>query len=85
MKLKASKVGMALGLFVALLHVVWEVVIYSGNAQKLVTWKLGMHSLNNPFTVSAFNATTAIELVILAFIGGYILGAVFAWIWNSVH
>ena len=85
MKLKGNKVGMALGLFVGLMHAIWEIVLSTGNGQKLLDWKFGMHSLNNPFMVRAFDATTATELIIISIIGGYIVGLIFASIWNRVN
>ena len=83
--MKVHKIGTTLGLFFALIHAVWEVLIALGVAQSLMDWKLSMHSLNNTFHVSPFSLGSAIELVIMAYIGGYILGAVFATIYNKFN
>jgi len=79
------KVGLTLGVFAGLMHLIWEVLIYTGNAQRLMDFKLGMHSLNNPFIVGAFDMTTAVLMVLLAVVGGYVVGSVFATIFNKIH
>ncbi len=64
---------------------VWEIVLALGFGQSLLDWKLSLWSLNNPFTVMPFNLVTGVELIIVAVVGGYILGAVFAVISKKVH
>jgi len=83
--MKAHKVGLTLGIFFGLMHAIWEVLVYLGWAQSLMDWKLGLHSLNNPFIVGNFNLGMAIELVIVAIIGGYIIGMVFSAVFNKFH
>jgi len=80
--MNTNKVGLTLGVFAGLMHLIWEVLIYLGLAQSLIGWKLGMHSLSNPFIVDAFNFTTAIEMIVLAIVVGYIIGTVFATLFN---
>ena len=77
------RVGLSVAIFAGLIHAFWEILIFLGLAQRLLDFKLMMHSLNNPFVVSPFNLGTAIELVVLAIIGGYIVGALFATIFNK--
>jgi thiamine transporter ThiT len=83
--MNTHKVGLAVGAFTGLLHLVWEVLIYLGLAQGLIDWKLSMHSLNSPFTVESFNMGSAIGLIVFAIVGGYIVGSVFATIYNKVN
>ena len=83
--MKVHKTGQTLGFFFALLHAVWEVLVALGIAQSLMDFKLSMHSLNNPFHVGAFSLGTAIELVIISYIGGYIIGSVFAIVYNKFN
>ena len=79
------KVGMALGSFVGLMHLAWEVLIALGWAQGYLDFVLNMHSLNNPYTVGAFNIGRGIMLIVLTAIVGYIVGSIFAAIFNKVH
>ena len=79
------KVGLALGAFAGLVHLVWEVLISLGLAQGLMNFIFTMHSLNNPYTVMPFDLSRAVSLVILTSIIGYIVGSVFALILNKIH
>jgi len=83
--MNAHKTGMSLALLFGLFGLIWEIIIAIGSAQGYLTWKLSLISLNNPFTVSAFNLGTAIELIVLMLIGGYLIGAIFALISKKVH
>ncbi len=84
-KLNTHKVGLTLGLFVGLLHLVWALVVGLGFAESKLSFALGMHFLSNPFTVTSFSWGGALILVVLSSVGGYIIGNVFAFIWNSVN
>ena len=85
MKLNEHKTGIALGAFVGVMHVIWSIIVASGYGQSIIDWKLSMHFLTIPIAVQSFNLTTSIELIIVAVIGGYIAGRIFAKIWNSIH
>ena len=80
-----KKVGLVLGSFAALVHLVWSLLIAFGWAQPWLDFVYKMHSLNNPFTVASFDLTRSIELVVIAFIMGNIVGNVFAFVWNKFH
>ncbi len=79
------KVAVTLGVFAGLVHLVWEVLIALGFAQWYLDFVLGMHSLNNPYTVEPFNLSRGIMLVIVACVMGYVVGSVFAFVYNKVH
>lgn len=79
------KVAMTTGLFAGLVHLVWEVLVFLGAGQKFLNWKLSMHSLSSPVKVLPFSLGTAVGLIITALIGGYIVGWVFASIYNKMH
>lgn len=80
-----NKTGIAFGAFIALWHLLWSVLVVAGLAQGLINFIYMVHFLNNPFTVSAFNITTALTLIIVTAIVGYVFGWVFAYIWNWAH
>jgi len=80
-----NKTGMAFGAMVALVHLIWSIAVAIGFAQTWINFVFSVHFLNNPFTVSAFNFTTAITLIIVTAIVGYVVGWVFAYIWNWAH
>lgn len=83
--MNTHKVGLTLGVFAGLVHLVWSVLIALGWAQGYLNFVLGMHSLNNPYVVEPFNFGRAVMLVVLALIVGYIVGSVFATVFNKLH
>lgn len=80
-KLNANQVGLTLGLFAALVHLVWLIAVAIG-VQKLIDWVLLLHSIKLDLVLTNVVILNAILLIIIAFIGGYVVGAVFALIWN---
>ncbi len=78
-----KKTALTFGIFAALIHLVWSALVALGLAQELLNWRLGMHFVNLPITVTQFNPINALLLIVLAFIGGAVIGAVLATIWNN--
>ena len=84
-KLDGHTTGMAAGGFFALVHALWAFMVMAGMAQPYLDFVIGLHFLNNPFVVRDFVLGTAITLVAVTFVVGYLFGWVFAWVWNRVH
>ncbi|OGB75170.1 hypothetical protein A2810_02150 [candidate division Kazan bacterium RIFCSPHIGHO2_01_FULL_49_10] len=84
-QIDAHKLGLIVGFFAGIVHIIWSLLILGGFAQNYMDWMFGLHMLNNPFSVSAFSWGTAIYLWIAVFVIGYILGWILAWVHNSVH
>lgn len=76
---------MVVGTFSGLVHLVWSVVVALGLGDVYLSFILTLHSLNNPYIVESFNLGRSIVLVVVASIVGYIVGAVFATIFNKLH
>ena len=83
-QLNENKLGITLGIFFALLHAIWAILIGFGAGQRLIDLILPLHFIDMMITVTTFKIGAAVLLVILAFIGGYIAGWLFAVIWNWV-
>ena len=83
--MKESKAALIFGTFVALMHLIWSIMVFLGLAQPYLNFILGLHFLNNPYTVSAFSLSTALMLIAFTFVIGYLVGWVFALIWNKLH
>ena len=83
-KLNKNKVGLVLGIFVALLHAFWALLIgiAPASVQNFLDWIFPLHFLNNVYTVTSFNFGYMLLLVIMAFVSGYVCGWVFAGISN---
>ncbi len=74
-----------MGLFMVVVHAVWSLMVFFGLAKLYFDWILGLHFLNNPFKVSAFSLVKAGTLLIVVFVVGYLMGWVFAFLWNRLH
>jgi len=80
--LQPKKVAMALGAFVALMHLGWSVLVASTVAQAWVDWILSLHMIAVPILIAPFNILYALGLLVVAFVAGYVMGYVFAFVWN---
>lgn len=79
-----TQLGLTLGIFSGLLHGVWAVLVGLGIGKVLIDWVLPLHFIDMAYSITNFSWGTAVMLVILAFIGGYICGWLVAAIWNWV-
>lgn len=85
MKLNPHKTGLSLGLFFGAVHTLWSLFVAIGFAQTLMTWSMSWHMIQGQWTVTAFNLTSAITLIVVTSLIGYGLGFLFGTIWNKVH
>ncbi len=81
--LDAKRTAISVGLFAAVVHLVWVLLVALGLAKGLVEFKLGLHFLSVPgLAVGAFDLVTAVELLVVAFVVGALVGGLFALVWN---
>lgn len=80
--MEPKKLALTFGSLLALMHLGWAILVASGFAQALCGWMLSLHMLSIPITVLAFDPVMAVELIVVAFIMGYVGGYVFALVWN---
>ena len=81
-KLDKNHVGLATGVFFAILHAVWSLTVLAGIAGTYVNWILPLHFIEMLVGIAAFDITKALILVVLAFVGGYVAGWFYALCWN---
>jgi hypothetical protein len=79
------KTGLAIVAFVGLVHLVWSLLVAVGLAQPWINFISQLHFIQADHTIMPFQLLTALELVVVASVVGYILGSVLAKIWNRVH
>lgn len=80
--LNPSKTALALGAFVAVMHVIWSVLIALGWAQAIIDFKLGAHMISASVTVQPFNLMTSVTMIIVYAAVGWVVGHIFARVWN---
>lgn len=82
-KLNKNSIGLALGFFFGLGHLVWVLLVGMGLAKPFMDWVLSLHFLTLSYSLTSFNLGTGLMLVVFTFVCGYALGWVFAAIWNA--
>lgn len=85
MHLNSHKVGFALGAFAGLVHLGWSVLVALNWAQPFIDFIFNLHMIYPLYTVGPFSLATALALVIMTSIIGFIFGSFFAMIWNRLH
>lgn len=77
--------GLAFGGMLGLWHLTWSLLVVLRWAQPLLDWILRLHMLQIPMTVLPFSLSLSVGLIIVTSLLGYILGYVFAAVWNGVQ
>ncbi len=83
--LDKNTAGVVFGIFLGLFHAFWAFLVLIGWAQSIMNWTFGLHFINPPYVIGAFNGGVALLLVAATAIIGYIFGWVFAALWNWLH
>ena len=86
-ELNKNKIGLILGFLFAIIHFVWSVfvAVFPSGLQSFLDWIFKLHFLNSIYTLTTFNFVNAILLIVVTFVVGYIIGWVFAALWNKMH
>jgi len=85
MKLDVYKTAMTVGLFFSGVHVVWSLLVILNWGQPLLNFIFWAHMIENPYIVTGFDLTRSLTLIVVTFAVGFVLGKVFALIWNKMH
>lgn len=84
-QVNAHKVGLVVGGMLAIWHAVWALLVLVGVAKLFLDWIFSLHFLNFQYSINPFSLGTALLLVIVTGVIGYVVGAVLGWLWNMVH
>jgi thiamine transporter ThiT len=78
------KIGLATGTMLGLLHLVWAALVAAGWGKAVLDFILRLHMIGLDYTVGPFALATAAALVGLTAGIGFVMGLVFALIWNAL-
>lgn len=81
-KLHPHKIGLILGTVIGFGHAAWSLLVAMGWAKPLMDWVLSLHFITLSYFLEPFSLTNAVMLVAFTAVWGYIVGYVFALIWN---
>ena len=79
------KAGLVLGAVIGLWHLTWSLQVASGWAQPFIDFVFWMHFVKPVYVVEPFNLGTATILVAVTAAMGFVIGCVFAVLWNWFH
>jgi len=79
------KTGLAFAAIVALVHAFWVLMVAAGVAQRWTDFIFWMHFVQPVWIILPFDLGTAFMLVGMAAICSFIIGIVFAFVWNWLH
>ncbi len=79
------KAGLAFGAVVALVHASWALIVAVGLAQRLVDFIFWLHFVQPVYIILPFNIVTAVMLVAMTAVCGFVMGCLFAIFWNRLH
>lgn len=83
--IRVNHAGVVTGAFLAGVHLVWAALVAAGLAQPLLDFMYWMHFIKPVFVVEPFEAMRALMLIAMTAVIGYLIGAVFAYLWNRMH
>ena len=84
-KINSHRLGMVVGVVAGILHLGWSVLVGAGVAQPIMDFVLGLHFLGPVHSVGEFNVGTAVVLILMASVVGYVVGWVIGAVWNRVY
>ena len=79
------KSGLVLGAVIGLWHLAWSLMVAFGWAQPFIDFVFWMHFIKPIYVIQAFNLGTATFLVVVTAIMGFVIGSIFAVLWNWIH
>jgi len=83
--LNPHKTGIAFGSITGGLHLLWTVFVALGWAQGLMNFSAWAHMVEPPLTFKPFDPTAAVTVIVVAAVIGYVVGTIFARVFNRAH
>jgi hypothetical protein len=81
-RIHPHSLGFAFGIFLALWHTLWSLLVWLGAAQWLIDFIFRLHMITPPYKITAFSFGTAASLVLVTACIGYMVGLLIGIIWN---
>jgi hypothetical protein len=84
-RLSPLKVGLVLGAVIGGMHMCWSILVALGWAQPVSDFVFWMHFIKPIYVIEPFEFTRAALLIVFTAGTGFIIGSVFAAVWNGLH
>lgn len=83
-RLGPKHTALTVGIFAAIMHLLWSLMVAVGVGQGWTNWMLSLHFMTMAVSVTAFSAVTMLMLLILTFVVGAVAGWIFAIVFNWI-
>jgi hypothetical protein len=80
-----NKAGLAVGALLGAWHLSWALLVALGLAQPLIDFIFWIHFIKPVYVIEPFEIARALILVAVTAGIGYIIGLLFALVWNRLH
>jgi hypothetical protein len=84
-RLNVIKVGSVLAAVLAGFHLLWSLLVATGWAQPVIDFIFWAHFIRPSYVIEPFQFARAFALLGINAASGFILGALFSWLWNVLH
>ena len=84
-RISVFKTAIALGIVLGALHFCWSALVAIGQAQPVINFVFWMHFIRPAYVVESFELIRALVLLGVTASIGFLLGGLFAFMWNSLH
>jgi hypothetical protein len=83
--MNVSKAGLVVAALIGGWHLCWATLVAAGFAQPVIDFVFWMHFLKPVYAVEPFEIGRAAILLVATSALGFVIGAVFAVVWNALH
>ena len=84
-RINIGKAGLVLGAVIGGWHLCWSMLVALQLAQPVIDFVFWMHFIKPIYVIEPFEIVRAAILVIVTAGVGFVIGSVFALIWNALH
>ena len=84
MQINSIRFGVSIGLFLAVAHAAWAVLVAVGWAQTLMNFVFWAHFITPPYHIEPFDFMGATVLLTFVFVIGLVFGTGGGLIWNRL-
>jgi len=80
-----TKSGLVVGIVLGGYHLCWAALVASGWAQPVIDFVFWIHFIKPIYTIEPFAIARAVILIIVTAAIGFVIGSIFALVWNALH
>jgi len=83
--IRPDRTALILAILLGSWHLVWALLVAAGWAQPLIDFIFWIHFVKPVYVIQKFNIGIALLLVGITAAIGYVIGWIFAILWNKLH